>query len=355
MYKICIMSFLTLMCCIGCTESNGDDKMKNRSNPTIGDVLWNTTADTVFYERNDDIIIGEVQQAKYHNDDIYLIDKSSNKMLSFTAEGEFTGYVGGQGRGPGEYLEPVSFTIFDNNMVLLDRRLNRLSHFIFDEAVGGFQLQKSAVHDLYMTDICEVNGRIWVYGYKEGHIIHELSSNLEYIERSGGDLSAYEAETIQDIARDGTIACTKNYIYSAFMHDNTVHLYSQSDLSLSDQILFEGIAPIQYTTVEHEGRQAVALSYYQGTAYNEKGNYHDVIRNLIVAETVILAQYNRHYQDYKPISPDLMSFIVEPRNHTYKLFDDYPYIKDFNNGNYLTIIQDSVTSIVNRKSKLLFY
>ncbi len=340
------ISILLLFTLASCNDNSMTEGFTEKIDYNIKDILNETSMDTVFYHTKSDKIIGRIQKIGYHGNNIYLIDSSANQVMAFTQEGYFKEYVGRTGRGPGEYLKPVSFDIYGDNMVLVDQNLFQVSHYKYNHNVEEFQFHKSANLDISMSDICEANGNIWVYGYKDGNIIHKLSSDLERIKLSAGELTKYDQDVVRIIVNEGFIACSDEYIYAGITLDNTLYIHDAKDGKLVDKITFDNLVPVLISLVVLDGREAISHQSFTGNAYNENGNFHDILRNLIVVNDKIIAQYNRSYQNS---DSKLISYIIDLNNLTYKSFYNYPFIHDFKNGTYLTTINhDSLSYIVNR-------
>lgn len=63
--------------------------------------------------------IGYINQIQFYDDKIIVLDTFSAKSLMvFDSRGRFTGVAGSLGRGPGEYLIPISFSIDEDKNIL---------------------------------------------------------------------------------------------------------------------------------------------------------------------------------------------------------------------------------------------
>lgn len=70
-------------------------------------------------ETSDDCLIGEIDKIQFYNDRIYILDILLRKaVLVFDIDGNYLGRIGNTGRGPGEYILPVSFTIDERNDII---------------------------------------------------------------------------------------------------------------------------------------------------------------------------------------------------------------------------------------------
>lgn len=81
--------------------------------------------DSVFIaplETNDNSIFGNISVMEIINDTIIILDhRNAKKLLVFNKNGSFIGNVGQLGDAPGEYFEPTDFSIYGNNIEILDQ------------------------------------------------------------------------------------------------------------------------------------------------------------------------------------------------------------------------------------------
>jgi len=64
------------------------------------------------------------------NGDIYLVDRGNNRIVRYSSDGNFLGWFGGAGQGPGELLEPLYLDIDDSgNVYVAEGRNRRISIF----------------------------------------------------------------------------------------------------------------------------------------------------------------------------------------------------------------------------------
>lgn len=76
-------------------------------------------------ETSDKCLIGNISQIEILNDTMYVLDSNIAKALFvFDNNGKFIRKIGTVGKGPGEYINPLSFTLDEKNsqIQILDRR-----------------------------------------------------------------------------------------------------------------------------------------------------------------------------------------------------------------------------------------
>lgn len=298
-------------------------------------ISGDTTRSNIYYGEHEDYLIGEVSDAKLKKDQVYIIDQRGTKILVLSKEGELIQQVGRSGRGPGEYEKPVSLDFIDDELLVLDQNLNRITRYTFAKESAKVQSVNSGSFDLKMTDICVSEGEIFVHSFHEENIIQQISSNLNTVTNSfGSGYGETEAQIIrQDISSDGILACQGQYIYSGFTVDNKIKIYDKNNGELKHQIVFDEIAPIKLSKTEHDGKVGVSRSYYPGQGFDERGDFNDTLKNIVVINEHLIVQYKRTFSDAESDRPYITSLIVDPENGTYTVNKDLPFVYDYNQNN----------------------
>lgn len=92
-------------------------------------------------ETTDDALIGKIKHIQLINDTLYILDGTSAKSLFvFNFEGRFIRKIGKVGKGPGENIQPMSFSIDEtkNEIYILDESLQKINVYKKD---GSFKRQ----------------------------------------------------------------------------------------------------------------------------------------------------------------------------------------------------------------------
>lgn len=113
-------------------------------------------------ESKKECLIGHISQVQVYNDTIYVLDSSIAKsLLLFEINGKYIRKIGAVGKGPGEYISPVSFSIDKkNNQVLIaDPKSKRI--LIFSSG-GKFVKNIPTIGALFANDIITQNGFLYV-------------------------------------------------------------------------------------------------------------------------------------------------------------------------------------------------
>lgn len=187
-----------------------------------------------------------------------------------------------------------------------------------------------------MTDLCLSDGDVWVHSSTEEGIIHQIATDLETISESiSGDIDSDDL-VMQEISREGILACGDQFLYSGYNADNTIRIYDKSDGSLHRQVKFDEITPLEISIIEREGQQALSRSYYSGEAYDDRGDYHDILRNMVLIDDQLLVQYERSFSDVESDEPHFISLSVDLEDGTYSSFEELPLIFDYSGSKLLS-------------------
>jgi hypothetical protein len=114
-------------------------------------------------ETNSKNIIGSITKLIKTNDKYFILDtKSAKKLLVFSITGRFLYSIGNLGKGPGEYLNIMDFTIDDkNNYILI---IDNLQKIIKTDLDGNFISEKKVPKDFKsFTNIVAQDGLIYTY------------------------------------------------------------------------------------------------------------------------------------------------------------------------------------------------
>ncbi|MCW9708900.1 6-bladed beta-propeller [Fodinibius salsisoli] len=286
---------------------------------------------TVFNGNQKDYLIGNIQDVKHHNQTVYLIDEAAPKVLILSKKGKLIQQIGRAGKGPGEYLSPVSIDIFDTgDLVLLDQNLGRVTQYFYNNESKKWEVKKSGAHNMNMSNLCVSDGNVWVHARKENNVIHRLSDDLKSKSYSIG--GGYDSDDIvtREISQNGVLACKGQNIYTGFTTDNIIRVYNKNTGNLLKKIEIKEAIPIEISKISRNGGVGFARKYYPGEAYNDKGDYHDGLENIAAIDNQLLVQYKRFFSESDQQS--IISFSVDLSDGTYKISKNLPLIFDHVKG-----------------------
>lgn len=294
------------------------------------------TNEEIYSGDHENYIIGSIEDVKYFNEHIYLIDQSGTKVLIISKSGDLIQQVTRSGRGPGEYENPTSIGVFNNELILLDQRLSRITRYISDDETIEFKPEHSGSYELNMTDLCLSNGEVFVHSSSEDYMIHKINSTFDSVVQSFGE--GYEPNDLiqREIFRNGKLTCDDQFVYSGFVADNTLRIYNTEDGSLLIKIEFNEIKPVEISVINRDGVQAISRQFYQGEAYDERGGYHDHLQNLVVIDNQLLVQYERSFSDSESDQQYIVSLMIDPRSGDYSISKELPLLFDYSNQLLIT-------------------
>lgn len=174
---------------------------------------------------SEESLIGDITKLKYHDDKIHILDIRQKSILTFDANGNFDNKIDRVGRGPGEYLDIVDFTInpYTNNLELIDGRVLRT----YDEC-GEFIEQENIINDevknIHKIEIIDSDhiGFISLFSEDEGIIYSRkeksfLSKQCLFPLWARNDMPFGSTSNIQ--ASDGKFYYTKGYSNTVYTMD----------------------------------------------------------------------------------------------------------------------------------------
>jgi len=86
----------------------------------------------------DEAVLGRVVDATvFSSGEIAVADAMQTRVLLFSSDGEFHGYIGRHGRGPGEFASIASISSRSDTLLVFDPRLSRISYFGGPEHLYG--------------------------------------------------------------------------------------------------------------------------------------------------------------------------------------------------------------------------
>lgn len=96
---------------------------------------------------------------------LYLIQHHTNSIMVYDKSGKFIYSIGGSGKGPGEFVQLITF-VFDKNYQTL-YALDRLEIEIYKLNNGRYQYSKTIPHSfLRVFDMCLLDESLFISGYK---------------------------------------------------------------------------------------------------------------------------------------------------------------------------------------------
>ena len=141
-------------------------------------------------ETKEDAIIGRITKVILNDGEIYILDANQAKALyKFGYDGKLLGIYNHTGRGPGEYIRPYDFDIFENGKDLLilgdGKRFIRVDkdfNWIRDIQLEFNSFYFCCLHDLIINQSTTQTGEIKVSNLKgelmQTYLVKDNSSNF---------------------------------------------------------------------------------------------------------------------------------------------------------------------------------
>ena len=84
------------------------------------EIIQLSVTDTIGIELGDSCyVFGYVADAARTDSIIYALDMSYAQLRKYTPQGEYSGYIGGRGNGPGELVMPQGLELFSNGSIII--------------------------------------------------------------------------------------------------------------------------------------------------------------------------------------------------------------------------------------------
>lgn len=92
----------------------------------VGELNFIENAEFIFLDK--EYLIGKIGRLLVHNNNIYIHDELTEKIVVYTLKGKFLFAIESQGKGPNEYLKITDFTIdrLNNNILIMDANLHKV-------------------------------------------------------------------------------------------------------------------------------------------------------------------------------------------------------------------------------------
>jgi hypothetical protein len=110
---------------IKCQHGTRENTIDNKSIKVPVNVEQRFVVDTgnstiVVLETNKNVVLGEIKQACFFNNNFYLLDIYGKSIYLFDRSGKFVKMFNKQGKGNGEYIRIDQFSIQDNKLIILN-------------------------------------------------------------------------------------------------------------------------------------------------------------------------------------------------------------------------------------------
>lgn len=115
--------------------------------------------EAITLEYNKESAISSIQKILFINDNIYILESYAPSIKCFRSDGKYSFKIGGKGKGPGEYMTPISMDVMDNILYVYDYQNLKLIKY---NAINGNYINESNLNFKYDKIITQ-NNKIYLY------------------------------------------------------------------------------------------------------------------------------------------------------------------------------------------------
>ena len=233
--KMLFIASLFLM--ISCNSNRSIDKcdtiqlsveVEERRLPLAASEFF-SSADIVALEANDNSLIAGVDKVLKEEDFFAVVDKRSNKILTFRYDGSHIATINRKGRGPQEYVNMSNATIDTKgkHFVVYDDMTERIILYNYDG-----EWVKSFKHDVLIDELVTKDGVLYIAHYRT------MDNSEDYI--ASIDLKSEEVKQIYGFpnqydtnvgVRGTTLTATSDGVLFTYILDNTIYEVKQGKVT----------------------------------------------------------------------------------------------------------------------------
>lgn len=303
-YSNKIISLILIVSCLfGCGSNQTADKRKqvcviteNEEEISFDDLV--KSRKRISLEQQKDSYLSEIQNVFLYDDKFYVLDGRKKAVLVFDRNGQHIRQIGRTGRGPGELLFPRDFAIdkHSGTIEILDSQQNKVikytatGDFIAEKHLGGRYTAFNKLH----------NGS-YLYEREISSVVHYLHGDYTIIDPNDKYLLTYESQDgiknffqISDQRMlDGTLRFNRN-CFSTFNYgvlfwqffDNSFYYIENDELVAEFVVDFQG-RNIPADIMEQPFYTRLQLL---GSPENHE-KYRGLISNVVGHKSIILFSY----------------------------------------------------------------
>ena len=193
-----------------------------------------TIEEIIQLETSEISLIGRIFDLKYFNNNYYIFDFNSSKALfAFDTKGKFLNRTV-TGKGPGELVSPIAFTINKQDSVIIVHDQVLESNFIFDPMLNFIESEK--LQDNFVLNLYHINSDTFL-----------IYQNLPSSQINSGNKKYYNYSIITD-------KLSKKIPINILNNQNKTSLFLSNSVSITaDALLF--IVPYNYNIYQLSNNQ----------------------------------------------------------------------------------------------------
>ena len=256
----------------------------------------------------EELMFGEITSAAGNSrGQIVIVDKKTEDVRLFDAQGKFLQRLGRKGQGPGEFRAPHSVLVTPSDEIWVSDLQRRLTVFV--RGTEGYRLARTIPVDIGIRSMCHLGGNLVVNGMAIGdpQVIRILDPQAGLL-RAFGRLYASPNEMLNLQFAEGKVACdaaNQLIVYASSAAIGEVRAYQPDGRALW-RVVIEGVK----TSIVTDGG---------GGAYSVRippEGVHSLVSLNIVPQVGIVVQYSHRTAaqiDAKEPVTDIQTIIIDPR------------------------------------------
>jgi hypothetical protein len=255
----------------------------------------------------EELMFGEIASAAGNSrGQVIVVDKRTEDVRLFDAQGKFLKRLGRKGQGPGEFRAPHSLLVTANDEIWIADMQRRLT--VFAPSADGYTLARTIPVDIGIRSMCMLSNELIVNGVALGdpHVIRVLDSHARPI-RSFGTLYSSPNALLNLQFAEGKVACDSA---------NDLIVYASSALVGEIRTYRRDGRPVWRVVVE-ELRSNIITDEASGISVQRSPNgAHSLVSLTVVPRTGIVVQYGlltSEQMKAKELPTDIQTIIIDPR------------------------------------------
>ncbi len=136
---------------------------------------------------------------------VYVLDQLNSEVRVYAPDGRFLNRIGRAGQGPGEFSLPTALVVAGEDLYVLDQRNRRILQFAIEDSVAVYR--RAAALPFPASDLCVLNGEIYLFGYYRGAILHAFSMTAGVRRSFGTSFAEKPSRLLHATTNAGFILC----------------------------------------------------------------------------------------------------------------------------------------------------
>ena len=188
-----------------------------------------SSSDIVALEANDNSLIADVDKVLMEEDFFAVVDKRSNKILTFRYDGSHIATINRKGRGPQEYVNMSNATIDTKgkHFVVYDDMTERIILYNYD---GDWV--KSFKHDVLIDELVAKDGVLYVAHYRTMDNSEDYIASIELKSEEVKQIYGFPNQYDTNVGvRGTTLTATTDGVLFTYILDNAIYEVKQGKVT----------------------------------------------------------------------------------------------------------------------------